>query len=59
MVQELLGAYTGDARKFFGALDVNGDDAVSMEEWEALFAKMQQGLGVEKLRRVLTHGYLH
>merc|ERR1719424_2536033 len=48
--EELLGAYTGDARKFFGALDVNGDDAVSMEEWEALFAKMQQGLGVEKVR---------
>ena len=54
--QELLGTHTGDARKLFGALDVNGDDAVSMEEWEALFAKMEQepGFGVGKVHEIMV-----
>ena len=45
--QALLRSYIGDARKFFGALDTNGDGLVSLGEWDTLFAKMQQGLGSE------------
>ena len=49
VLQEMLGTYAGDINKVFKALDVNGDGQVSMQEWKALFVKMQQGLGVAKV----------
>eukprot|EP00658_Telonema_sp_P-2_P023092 TRINITY_DN1924_c0_g1_i13.p1 TRINITY_DN1924_c0_g1~~TRINITY_DN1924_c0_g1_i13.p1 ORF type:complete len:378 (-),score=90.74 TRINITY_DN1924_c0_g1_i13:140-1273(-) len=51
--QELMASFSGDAAKLFAALDTDSDGLVSTVEWQALFAKMQGGLGEAKSLAVI------
>ncbi len=53
LCQELLETSNGDTNRFFSALDSNADGLVSTQEWSALFARMEQGLGLAKVHTFL------